>query len=365
MDLPEHMFFDWLKENFKRKWFAFTIGFLVIAIASPLVRLFISWGWEQLGHQPIEYLSINLVIHLIIILTAILIIVSHKRRQKPPVIEKYLKETFHKNNLSILKLTDNKIPSHISKAIQINANFVQYMLLLWCFLFALYALFAVKQWGFTIKEFPESKKIYSLIECFINNCTCVIFFLAYFNINYRNIEKSRANSITILISMAVLAFSLIHSIYLFKENLWANENPDLWFHLLSGLSVGISFTLLIGKLTSRIINAPVRVTGLLFFYSLLQPLFVLFTPNDSSSCFPNFDIAILGLLWFCLILKILFFGLIMWLIKKDRLMIYLLFKPQVESIIKNDGKELERAFDIIREETLKEYYKSGEDESNE
>ncbi len=111
-----------------------------------------------------------------------------------------------------------------------------------------------------------------------------------------------------------LAFAANNGIY-YEENL---NNYSVLFDALSGVLNAVVFALFIARLDSKFVSLPSNLIGLLYLYSAIQPLFIVFDSPGVVNA--TIKVCVLFLVF---VLKIYFFFIITYAIQEGKIFAYL------------------------------------------
>jgi len=278
--------------------------------------------------------QINVVLQIIFIAFVLFVLSAYRKHFDSEKLTENLAQVFKKNMLGGLKLfifNHDKIKPNVELAIDAHKAFVKYIFLFWVLLLCLYFSF-FSQFIFNI---PEGNIWLNCIEVFFNNLSVIALFSCYIILHKYRRDHFEINSLTIKLVILSLIFGMIQYLVLYFFGS-GNRELESFFHGISGLLNAVFLALLIGKLDSKVIEAPAWIIMCLFSYAAIQPMFIFF--------FGNHPVWRVFTLYAALLLKILFFAFLMWVIRANLLKKYLLFSLKVDQCIHDDSKIINPAF---------------------
>lgn len=156
-----------------------------------------------------------------------------------------------------------------------------------------------------------SKKEISPVLDRVNGVEAIFLFLAYSEMTVITLGERGKPKFTawrrILVALAIYGI-------LAAWEQFSNPQAGPWWNLVSGLTVGVSMALLVGRFESRHIAAPLPITALLFLYASLQATYPMFGKASELEQIVTYT---------SLPLKILFFLIVDWIYMGGRLFYYM------------------------------------------
>jgi len=131
--------------------------------------------------------------------------------------------------------------------------------------------------------------------------------------------------------IGLLGHRITNETIYYEENL---KDYTVFMDAISGVINGLTIGIFISRLDSKLVSLPSRLIGMLYLYSAVQPLFLVFDlPGYVNEAI---KVCVLVIVFF---LKIYFFFIITYAIEKGKILTYLYcfstLNDRVESIIKN------------------------------
>lgn len=316
------------------------IGFIGLFLSI----LTITNGIQQISRQE-NYTWMNYYAHfgnLILAIMAVFVIPKIK------LSDEFKKKIQDLKALSELtnQQSNNTIVTYFERAEKALKEFKWSWWLVWVGFLLLYVVFVVVEFpSYFSMEADDSfikDKEYSPLKNIFTHVSSLGFIMCFSILFYKNeasTKKHSINSITLYTFCFLVILSIIDIIALNHSDL------QLLFKIIAGIIACVSIALLIGRLDSKILNVPVWIILLIFFYAgvqLLTGYFDLYPgligycveyKQDSDSCIQNIKLTDIQknlpiliesfALNFALFSKALFFLLIYWLINEGKLILYI------------------------------------------
>ena len=169
----------------------------------------------------------------------------------------------------------------------------------------------------------------------VQNATTVCFVMSFLVLSARTIDESRRRKwwprllgLAILVSLA-LPELLVGSL----AGEWSGREVFDW---ISGFSQGTAIALLVSRLGSLYVGAPVVVTSLLYLYAVIQGGWPALTSNARPESLLTF--VALGL-------KCLFFMLISWLLTQKLIVFYMRKARELDGVVQEERWEWLNAYE--------------------
>ena len=158
-----------------------------------------------------------------------------------------------------------------------------------------------------------------IINCFWGYWFIKIYYELTYPFDESNFVKSR---VKFLATFAILLGIGLISIDLYRQlNFNCNINDFKYTEIISSIFASLAFIVFVGKLDSGVFGTPTPILWLLYTYGVIQTTEFLFFWNESL---PGLQTTVLIMAFF---LKIILSLYLLWLVRKERLILYFLFEP--------------------------------------
>lgn len=323
-------FYRWLLErlnNPRLYSFISILGLILAVLSSPhLVGDILS---DSASSSTIVYKRYSLVFNLIVTVVAIVWLIAFRRSYNPQGLERLLHTVQRKRTLRALSMNGDRIVPAIKQAISTGGQISSNVLMFYSSIAMLYAVLLLDN------LWLGNNKMVAVVVVGINNLSIHYLISIYLKLTYSGRHRHKVRIRTWLIDILLLVITMAN-MYAHTHQL---SDVEIGTTGLSGLLVGVSFCLVIGKLDSLMIRTPTLVLYAMYCYAALQVLFVTLVILDES-------IFQLTLRYIALSLKIVMFIYFAWLLSKDRIILHLIFSQILDEKVLEDVRSMESAFEM-------------------
>jgi hypothetical protein len=340
-------FGKWFRNVMSKPWGKVSI--IAWAVVSLAVPNFVKWAFDNLTSITFDYYLFALFSSMVLTTLAMALLIPVGRLFDQEVFESRLEGFQGKGNLfGVMNLNAKERKDKGGHAAVVNKGVINAMLYQYGTVFFLYIVLIIKHLYGDRSDFLSAFLEVSGVA--LNLVSSWIFLAVYYRITYYE-ERDRNEYERKLILVAFVFFALTVWLSFVQEGcVFANSNTNLLIHAISGLLMGVSFALFIAKLDSAIIKTPTYLLMLMFLYGIFQGMYLLFAKINGGNPFEFMKDFVI---WSCLILKGVFFALMMWIFQTNRLTIHVMFSSAVDEKVDNDTRIisglLNEAIDEVKE----------------